>query len=90
MKNKIETFKNINKKNMKNIVEYINEGKENYYIWQEDGDWYGTNEKNKNAFIKNARAILHFQGFKTEEEVREYIAKYFGPIDEVILLDRRP
>ena len=35
---------------MKNIVEYINEGKENYYIWQENGDWYGTNEKNKNAF----------------------------------------
>lgn len=75
---------------MKNIVEYINEGKENFYIWQEDGDWYGTNEKNKNAFIKNAREILHFQGFDTEEEVREYIAKYFGTIDEVILLDKRP
>jgi hypothetical protein len=83
MKNKIS-------KNMKNLVEYINESKVNYYIWQEGKDWYGTDETNKNARIQNARAILKFQGFDTEEEVREYIAKYFNTVDNVILLDKRP
>lgn len=86
----MESLQKYINKNMKNLVEYINESKVNYYIWQEGKDWYGTNEANKNARIQNARAILKFQGFDTEEEVREYIAKYFGPIDEVILLDRRP
>mgnify|MGYP002516429209 CR=1 FL=1 len=86
----MESLQNYINKNMKNLVEYINESKVNYYIWQEDGDWYGTNEANKNARIKNARAILNFQGFDTEEEVREYIAKYFSTVDSVILLDKRP
>lgn len=75
---------------MKNLTEYINESKVNYYIWQEFGDWYGTDETNKNARIKNARAILKFQGFDTEEEVREYIEKYFNKVDNVILLDKTP
>jgi hypothetical protein len=86
----MESLQNYINKNMKNLVEYINESKVNYYIWQEDGDWYGTDETNKNARIKNARAILNFQGFDTEEEVREYIAKYFSTVDSVILLDKRP
>lgn len=75
---------------MKTLKDFILESKVNYYIWQEDGDWYGTDETNKNARIKNARAILNFQGFDTEEEVREYIAKYFSTVDSVILLDKRP
>ena len=75
---------------MKNLTEYINESKVNYYIWKEGGEWFGTNEENKNARIKNARAILKFQGFDTEEEVREYIEKYFGTVDNVILLNKLP
>lgn len=86
----MENLKNYINKNMKNLTEYINESKVNYYIWQEFGDWYGTDETNKNARIQNARAILNFQGFDTEEEVREYIAKYFKTVDNVILLDKRP
>ena len=75
---------------MKNLAEYINESKVNYYIWREGNDWYGTDETNKNARIKNTCAILNFQGFDTEDEVREYIAKYFSTVDSVILLDKRP
>ena len=86
----MESLQNYINKNMKNLVEYINESKVNYYIWQEGKDWYGTDETNKNARIQNARAILKFQGFDTEEEVREYIAKYFSTVDSVILLDKRP
>lgn len=76
---------------MKGITDYILESEQiTYYIWQEDSDWYGTTEENKNARIKNARAITHFQGFKKEEDVRDYIAKWFKTVNKVEKLDRRP
>ena len=76
---------------MKNLTDYINEAKgETYYIWQEDGDWYGTTEENKKAWIKNARAMQYFQGMDTEEEVRKYIEKWFKGVDDIVTLDKRP
>lgn len=82
---------------MKSLSEYIqesllNESKEKYYIWQELGTWKGTNEKNKNARIKNAREIQTFNGFDDDpaEEVIEYIKKYFKGVGEVIVLDETP
>lgn len=82
---------------MKSLLEYIqesllNESKEKYYIWQELGTWKGTNEKNKNARIKNAREIQTFNGFDDDpaEEVIEYIKKYFKGVGEVIVLDETP
>ncbi len=69
----------------------LNEAKdETYYIWQEDKEWYGTTEENKKAWIKNARAIQYFQGMETEEEVREYIKKWFKGVGDVVTLDKRP
>lgn len=82
---------------IKSLSEYIkesllNESKENYYIWQELGTWKGTNEKNKNARIKNAREIQTFNGFDDDpaEEVIEYIKKYFKGVGEVVVLDETP
>lgn len=82
---------------LKSLAEYIkesllNESKEKYYIWQENGEWKGTNEKNKNARIKNAREIQTFNGFDDDpaEEVIEYIKKYFKGVDEVVVLDEIP
>jgi hypothetical protein len=82
---------------MKSLSEYIkesllNEGKGKYYIWQESDTWKGTNEKNKNARIKNAREIQDFIGFDGDpaEEVIDYIKKYFPGVDEVIVLDKMP
>jgi hypothetical protein len=82
---------------MKSLSEYIkesllNEGKGKYYIWQEFDTWKGTNEKNKNARIKNAREIQDFIGFDGDpaEEVIDYIKKYFPGVDEVIVLDKMP
>lgn len=82
---------------LKSLTEYIqesllNESKEKYYIWQELGTWKGTNEKNKNARIKNAREIQTFNGFDDDpaEEVIEYIKKYFKGVGEIIVLDETP
>lgn len=91
-------LKELKENNMlKSLSEYIqesllNESKEKYYIWQEFGTWKGTNEKNKNARIKNAREIHTFNGFDDDpaEEVIEYIKKYFKGVDEVVVLDETP
>lgn len=86
----MESLSKFINKNMKNLTEYINESKVNYYIWQEDGDWYGTTEENKKAWIKNARAIQYFQGMETEKEVREYIKKWFKDVGDIVTLDKTP
>ena len=78
------------KSEMKGLSQYIKESKTIYYIWQEDGDWFGTDEENKKAWIKNARAIMSFRGFKKEEDVREYIKKWFKGVDDIVTLEKRP
>lgn len=91
-------LKELKENNMlKSLSEYIkesllNESKEKYYIWQEFDTWKGTNEKNKNARIKNAREIQTFNGFDGDpaEEVIEYIKKYFKGVGEVVVLDEIP
>ena len=51
--------------------------------------WFGTDEENKKARIKNARAIMSFQSFEKEEDVREYIKKWFKCVDDIVTLEKR-
>ena len=82
-------------KDLKDMIQesLVNEAKEKFYIWQEDEDWYGTNEKNAGARIKNAREILTFaarNGFETADDVKDYIKKYFKADLDIEVLDKRP
>lgn len=46
-------------------------------------------KKIKKHELKNARAIMSFQGFEKEEDIREYIKKWFKCVDDIVTLEKR-
>ena len=63
---------------MKNLKEYIIEGKQKYYIWTEMGKWKGSHENFYNKRFEDANAIQDWSNFDNEDEIEEYIHKYFN------------
>lgn len=58
-----------------------------YIIFKENGKWKGTPEENYNAWIRNANAILTFEGMRNKEDVIEYMNKYLGGMNNVRIID---
>lgn len=61
-----------------------------YVVWETDVGFRGTNEKNYNSYVQNARMIHNFyyvDGFMSFDDVVDYLCKYFRlTIDEIVRL----
>lgn len=73
---------------MKTLKEFVTEGKQKYYIWKEMGKWKGSAEDYYNKRIENGNAIMDWSAFDNEDEIEDYIHKYFNKDMEVVVVKK--
>lgn len=73
---------------MKNLKEYIIEGKQKYYIWTEMGKWKGSHENFYNKRFEDGNAIQDWSDFDNEKEIEDYVHKYFNKDLEVVVVKK--
>ena len=53
-----------------------------YVMFNNFGTWYHTDRENFTAYLRNARKVQKWDGFKAVAEIREYWNEYLGNFDD--------